>query len=262
MTAANPDAVRARKNEGKTPIIAYDAVVKKFGELTVLRGITAHVNEGEVVCLIGPSGSGKTTLLRCTNTLEPISGGNVIYQGKPIPKEEAAVRAIRRQMGMVFQSFELFPHMTALRNITVGPTTVLGMGMAQAEAKAFALLDKVGLRDKANSHPAQLSGGQQQRVAIARSLAMDPELMLFDEPTSALDPETIGEVLNVMKRLAEEGMTMIVVTHEMAFARRVADWVLVFDQGNLIEEGPPKQIFDAPLATRTRDFLSHLGWSG
>jgi polar amino acid transport system ATP-binding protein len=165
-------------------------------------------------------------------------------------------------MGMVFQSFELFPHMTALGNIMVGPGTVLGMPRAEAEVRARDLLAKVGLADKADSYPSQLSGGQQQRVAIARSLAMDPQVMLFDEPTSALDPETIGEVLNVMKALAEEGMTMLVVTHEMSFARRVADWILVFDDGRIVEQGPPGQVFDAPIAARTRDFLGHLGWGG
>jgi polar amino acid transport system ATP-binding protein len=253
-------APAARKHERGTPIIAYEGVVKRFGALEVLKGITAHVNEGEVVCLIGPSGSGKTTLLRCTNALEPIQGGQVLFEGKPLPEQEAEARKVRRHMGMVFQSFELFPHMTALKNITVGPRTVLGTPADKAEHAALALLKKVGLVEKAGSYPSELSGGQQQRVAIARSLAMDPRVMLFDEPTSALDPETIGEVLNVMKALAEEGMTMLVVTHEMTFARRVADWVLVFDQGELIEQGPPEQIFEAPLVERTRNFLSHLGW--
>jgi len=260
MTAYDEEALRRRKGEGNLPIIAYEGVVKRYGKVEVLHGITAHVNKGEVVCLIGPSGSGKTTLLRCTNALESIQGGQVVFEGQPLPKDDKEVRNIRRQMGMVFQSFELFPHMTALRNITVGPMTVLGMSEADARTKAHALLKKVGLADKAESYPSELSGGQQQRVAIARSLAMNPQAMLFDEPTSALDPETVGEVLNVMKALAEEGMTMIVVTHEMTFARRVADWVLVFDKGNLIEEGPPAQIFDAPLVDRTREFLSHLGW--
>jgi len=262
MSAVNEAVLAARKHQGNTPIVAYEGVVKNFGAVAVLRRITAHVNEGEVVCLIGPSGSGKTTLLRCTNALEPVQGGRVLFEGRPLPKKETEVRMVRRQMGMVFQNFELFPHMTALKNITVGPMTVLGTDQAEARRKAMGLLEKVGLADKAGSYPSELSGGQQQRVAIARSLAMDPQVMLFDEPTSALDPETIGEVLNVMKALAEEGMTMIVVTHEMTFARRVADWVLVFNQGELIEQGPPQQIFDAPLVSRTRDFLSHLGWGG
>jgi polar amino acid transport system ATP-binding protein len=262
MSVFCPDAMKDRKAEGKTPIIAYENVVKKFGELAVLRGISGHVNTGEVMCLIGPSGSGKTTLLRCTNALEKISGGRIMFEGQPVPQDESKVKLIRRQMGMVFQSFELFPHMTALGNITVGPIVVRGVGGAEAKAKAMALLEKVGLADKADSYPSQLSGGQQQRVAIARSLAMDPQMMLFDEPTSALDPETVGEVLNVMRQLAREGMTMIVVTHEMSFARRVADWILVFDRGNIIEEGPPAQIFDSPLVARTQEFLSHLGWHG
>jgi polar amino acid transport system ATP-binding protein len=262
MSRTDEAALAARKREGSVPAIAYDGVVKSFGAHIVLKNITAHVNEGEVVCLIGPSGSGKTTLLRCTNALEPIQGGRVLFEGEPLPNEEARAREVRRQMGMVFQSFELFPHMTALKNITVGPRTVLGTSQGESNSKAMALLEKVGLADKAGSYPSELSGGQQQRVAIARSLAMNPRVMLFDEPTSALDPETIGEVLNVMKTLAEEGLTMIVVTHEMTFARRVADWILVFDQGELIEQGPPRQIFDAPLVGRTRDFLSHLGWGG
>ena len=262
MTASDANASKARKNEGKQPIIAYEEVTKNFGALNVLKGITAHVNSGEVVCLIGPSGSGKTTLLRCTNALESVTGGRVVFEGQPLPTDRQKVRIVRRQMGMVFQSFELFPHMTALGNITVGPTTVLGVSAEEARANAERLLAKVGLADKANVHPAQLSGGQQQRVAIARSLAMNPQVMLFDEPTSALDPETVGEVLDIMKQLAEEGMTMVVVTHEMSFARRVADWVLVFDKGNIVEEGPPPQIFESPLTDRTRDFLSHLGWSG
>jgi polar amino acid transport system ATP-binding protein len=249
----------ARKGEGETPIIAYEAVVKSFGALQVLHGITAHINKGEVVCLIGPSGSGKSTLLRCTNALEALSGGRVVFEGEPLPGEDR-VRFVRRRMGMVFQSFELFPHMTARHNVMVGPQKVLGLPAAEARQRADELLAKVGLTDKAEVRPAQLSGGQQQRVAIARALAMQPAVMLFDEPTSALDPETIGEVLNVMKRLADEGMTMIVVTHEMSFARRVADRIAVFDHGRVIEVGPPAQIFDHPTVERTRDFLSHLGW--
>ena len=209
-------------------------------------GISARINKGEVVCLIGPSGSGKSTVLRCTNALESISGGSL--------------RNIRRRMGMVFQSFELFPHKTALDNVAIGPITVLGMNPAQARSQAMALLEKVDLVGKASSYPASLSGGQQQRVAIARALAMSPEVMLFDEPTSALDPETIGEVLGVMKQLAEEGMTMVVVTHEMAFARQVASWIIVFDNGKIVEQGSPRQIFDEPLEVRTREFLGHIGW--
>jgi polar amino acid transport system ATP-binding protein len=263
MSASDPARHLGRKNADQPPLLAYSGVVKRFGQLTVLNGITARINRGEVVCLIGPSGSGKSTLLRCTNALEIVDEGQVLFDGSPMPRGDTReVRPIRRRMGMVFQSFELFPHMNALDNVAVGPVTVLGVPSKDAKSKALALLDKVGLKEKAASYPSELSGGQQQRVAIARALAMEPELMLFDEPTSALDPETIGEVLNVMKRLAEEGMTMLVVTHEMTFARRVADWVMVFDHGRLVEEGPPSQIFDAPLADRTRDFLSHLGWGG
>jgi polar amino acid transport system ATP-binding protein len=243
-------------------VVIYDKVVKRFGSLTVLDGVTAHVDRGEVVCLIGPSGSGKSTLLRCTNALETVDGGRVIFDGRPMPEAETERRRVRQRMGMVFQSFELFPHMTAIGNVACGRQTVLGEPRQAAETRAIALLEKVGLRDKALSYPNMLSGGQQQRVAIARALAMDPEVMLFDEPTSALDPETVGEVLTTMKQLAEEGMTMIVVTHEMSFARRVGHRVIVFDRGRVVEQGPPQQIFDAPLQARTREFLSHLGWSG
>ena len=179
-----------------------------------------------------------------------------------MPTVENESRKVRRRMGMVFQNFELFPHKSAVDNVAIGPMTVLGMNQTEARDRAMKLLEKVGLSDKANNFPSGLSGGQQQRVAIARALAMEPEVMLFDEPTSALDPETIGEVLNVMKRLAEEGMTMVVVTHEMAFARCVANWVVVFDHGKVVEQGPPEQIFETPNAERTRDFLSHLGWNG
>ena len=235
---------------------------KRFGDFVALAGVSAEVRKGEVVCLIGPSGSGKSTLLRCTNGLELIDDGAVALDGRLLPHDWDGMRRVRQRMGMVFQNFELFPHKTALGNVTVGPVTVLRMAKKDAENRALNMLKKVGLADKAASYPAQLSGGQQQRVAIARALAMEPEVMLFDEPTSALDPETIGEVLNVMAQLAEEGMTMIVVTHEMTFARRVADWVIVMDRGAIIEEGPPEQIFDAPTVERTRDFLSHLGWSG
>jgi len=245
-----------------TPVVVYDNVVKRFGALTVLDGVTAHADRGEVVCLIGPSGSGKSTLLRCTNALETVEGGRVIFDGRPLPEAESERRRVRQRMGMVFQSFELFPHMTAIGNVACGRQTVLGEAREAAEIRAIALLDKVGLRDKALSYPSTLSGGQQQRVAIARALAMDPEVMLFDEPTSALDPETVGEVLSTMKQLAEEGMTMIVVTHEMSFARRVGHRVIVLDRGRVVEQGPPQQIFDAPREARTRDFLSHLGWSG
>jgi len=252
----------ARKNAGQPPVLVYENVRKLYGDFVALKDVSLQVQKGEVMCLIGPSGSGKSTLLRCTNALETIDGGRVLLDGVPLPARESEVRKVRQRMGMVFQSFELFPHKSALDNVAMGPVTVLGMSQADARARARTLLDKVGLGDKAQNFPANLSGGQQQRVAIARALAMEPEVMLFDEPTSALDPETVGEVLNVMQKLAHEGMTMIVVTHEMSFARRVADWVVVFESGAIIEQGPPAQIFDAPTVTRTRDFLGHLGWNG
>jgi polar amino acid transport system ATP-binding protein len=245
-----------------TVMLDYDKVQKRFGDFVALAGVSMQVRTGQVVCLIGPSGSGKSTLLRCTNGLEMLDGGEIRLEGQPLPRDPRGMRAVRQRMGMVFQNFELFPHRTALANVMSGPVTVLRLSRAEAEQRARALLAKVDLSDKAMSYPANLSGGQQQRVAIARALAMQPNIMLFDEPTSALDPETIGEVLNVMKRLAEEGMTMIVVTHEMNFARRVADHVVVFERGAIMEQGSPSQIFDAPLMERTRDFLSHLGWEG
>jgi polar amino acid transport system ATP-binding protein len=244
------------------PVLIYRDVRKLFGTFVALAGVSMEVAKGQVMCLIGPSGSGKSTLLRCTNGLETIDGGMILLDGVALARDERGMRQMRRRMGMVFQNFELFPHKTVLNNVAIGPRIVLRMDDGAARQRAEALLDKVGLADKASSYPANLSGGQQQRVAIARALAMEPEVMLFDEPTSALDPETIGEVLNVMKRLAEEGMTMIVVTHEMTFARRVADWVVVFEHGLIMEQGPPTQIFDAPRVERTREFLSHLGWAG
>jgi polar amino acid transport system ATP-binding protein len=256
------DASAGRSKGAKPRIIRYEGVIKRYGSFRALSGVNLDVHSGEVVCLIGPSGSGKSTLLRCTNGLESIDGGAIEFEGALLPRDDRALRAVRQRMGMVFQSFELFPHLTALDNVAEGPRTVLGMDKAEAERRANAMLAKVGLADKAANHPSALSGGQQQRVAIARALAMEPDVMLFDEPTSALDPETIGEVLNVMKALAEEGMTMVVVTHEMTFARRVGDWVAVFDVGRIVEQGPPQQIFEAPETERTRDFLSHLGWNG
>ena len=243
-------------------ILLYRDVRKRFGDFEALAGVSMEVRRGQVMCLIGPSGSGKSTLLRCTNGLETLDGGEILVDGVRLARDERGLREMRRRMGMVFQNFELFPHKTVLANVALAPRIVLRMDEAAAHERARGLLDKVGLTDKAESYPANLSGGQQQRVAIARALAMEPEVMLFDEPTSALDPETIGEVLTVMKRLAEEGMTMIVVTHEMTFARRVADWVVVFERGLILEQGPPAQIFDAPKVERTREFLSHLGWEG
>ncbi|HZR72559.1 amino acid ABC transporter ATP-binding protein [Bradyrhizobium sp.] len=260
MTTASETS--QRKAQGTTPVVSYSGVIKRFGAVTVLTGVSMEVRKGEVVCLIGPSGSGKSTLLRCTNGLERIDGGEILLDGQLLPSDGKGLRLMRRRMGMVFQNFELFPHKTALENVVVGPVTVLGISRDEAVERATALLAKVGLSDRAGNYPSQLSGGQQQRVAIARALAMEPEVMLFDEPTSALDPETVGEVLAVMKRLAEEGMTMLVVTHEMAFARRVSDWVVVMDKGAIIEQGPPQQIYDAPQVARTKEFLSHLGWAG
>lgn len=249
-----------RKGADSPPVVVYEDVRKMYGEFVALDGVTVQVNKGEVMCLIGPSGSGKSTLLRCTNALEEINGGKILFDGMALPKSEPEMRKIRRRMGMVFQNFELFPHKNALENVATGPITVLGMAPEQARQRALVLLEKVGLSDKAQNFPANLSGGQQQRVAIARALAMEPEVMLFDEPTSALDPETIGEVLSVMKRLADEGMTMVVVTHEMAFARQVANWVVVFDHGKVVEQGTPEQVFEHPTQARTRDFLGHIGW--
>jgi polar amino acid transport system ATP-binding protein len=251
-----------RAKSGEATIIRYVDVIKRYGRFTALAGVSLDVYAGEVVCLIGPSGSGKSTLLRCTNGLETLDGGDIEFEGARLAHDERGLRAMRQRMGMVFQNFELFPHLTAEQNVAEGPRTVLRTGIADARRRAEAMLDKVGLADKAASFPSALSGGQQQRVAIARALAMEPDVMLFDEPTSALDPETIGEVLGVMKTLADEGMTMVVVTHEMSFARRVGDWVAVFDAGRIVEEGPPARIFEQPAVARTREFLSHLGWNG
>jgi polar amino acid transport system ATP-binding protein len=259
----NMHSTRARRvGDDAPPILTIAGVTKRYGSLVALRDVSLSIHRGEVVCLIGPSGSGKSTLLKCSNALEPVDEGRILFDGEEVRAHDRSVRRVRQRMGMVFQNFELFPHLTVLRNITIGPTTVLNLDRAIAEQRARALLSKVGLSEKEASYPSALSGGQQQRVAIARALAMEPAMMLFDEPTSALDPETIGEVLTVMKALADEGMTMAVVTHEMDFARRVADWAVVFDKGRIIEEGPPKQIFEEPIVPRTRDFLSHLGWHG
>jgi polar amino acid transport system ATP-binding protein len=251
---------QGRVGQGEAPILVFQAVEKRYEDLEALRGVSFQVNRGEVICLIGPSGSGKSTLLRCANGLETVDGGRIVFEGIDLRDARTDLVRVRQRIGMVFQHFELFPHMTALRNVMAGPLTVLRMARTAAEAKARELLGKVGLAEKAATYPAQLSGGQQQRVAIARALAMEPDVMLFDEATSALDPETIGEVLTVMKRLADEGMTMVVVTHEMDFAKRVADWVVVFDEGRVIEQGPPVQIFERATVARTREFLSHLGW--
>jgi polar amino acid transport system ATP-binding protein len=231
---------------------------KSFGDLEVLRGIDFRVEQGEVVCVIGPSGSGKSTLLRCINLLEQPTSGQIVVGGVDVTDPDVDIDAARRGIGMVFQQFNLFPHLTALENVTIAQRRVLRRDKAAAERVAQENLARVGLTDKAQSYPAQLSGGQQQRVAIARALAMGPELMLFDEPTSALDPELVGDVLAVMRRLAGEGMTMIVVTHEMSFAREVADRVAFIDDGLFVEEGPPAQVIGDPKHDRTRTFLARL----
>lgn len=230
---------------------------KSFGKLEVLRGIDCHIKEKEVVVVIGPSGSGKSTFLRCLNKLEEPTSGEIIVDGIPL-NSETNVNAIRREVGMVFQRFNLFPHMTALQNVMLAPGIVRKVDKKEAEKTAMELLEKVGLVDKANEYPDRLSGGQQQRVAIARALAMKPKIMLFDEPTSALDPEMVGEVLAVMKNLAREGMTMVVVTHEMGFAREVGDRVIFMDEGIIMEEGKPEEVFGNPQNTRTQSFLSKI----
>lgn len=239
-------------------MIEVKNLCKSFGDLQVLKGISETINDQEVVCVIGPSGSGKSTFLRCLNLLEEPSGGEVFLDGKKINDSDVDIDEIREKLGMVFQGFNLFPHMTVLDNLTLAPIKVKGMEKAAAEEKACKLLETVGLADKAEKYPASLSGGQKQRVAIARALAMDPEIMLFDEPTSALDPEMVGEVLNVMKNLAENGMTMVIVTHEMGFAREVADRVLFIDEGNILEQGTPAELFGNPQHDRTKNFLSKV----
>ncbi|WP_156157628.1 amino acid ABC transporter ATP-binding protein [Demequina pelophila] len=245
---------------------------KMFGDLHVLRGVDLTVSAGEVCVVLGPSGSGKSTLLRCINELEVLTGGQVRIEGELIGYEERhhgghtrlhrlhpkRIAAQRSRIGMVFQRFHLFPHMTALENVMEAQVQVRGRSKAEAKARAVEMLGRVGLSDRMDHYPAQLSGGQQQRVAIARALAMDPEIMLFDEPTSALDPELVGEVLAVMKDLAASGMTMVVVTHEIGFAREVADHVLFMDEGVIVEEGPASQVIDAPQESRTQDFISHV----
>lgn len=231
---------------------------KQFGESHVLRGISCEIAANEVVCVIGPSGSGKSTFLRCINALETLSGGEVLVNGFAIHSQKTDLNKMRESVGMVFQRFNLFPHMTVLENIIMAPMGVKKLSRADAILRAEALLRKVGLLDKIDAYPSSLSGGQQQRVAIARALAMEPKIMLFDEPTSALDPELVGEVLAVMKSLAHEGMTMVVVTHEMGFAREVADRVLFIDQGIIQEEGTPQQIFSNPANPRTQAFLSKV----
>jgi len=239
-------------------VIEVNNLTKEFGKLKVLRGITETIKENEVVCVIGPSGSGKSTFLRCINLLETPTSGEVRINGEQINKKGVDINEIRKKMGMVFQNFNLFPHMTTLQNITISPVKVNKAAKAEAEEQAMELLKMVGLQDKAHVYPSSLSGGQKQRAAIARALAMKPEIMLFDEPTSALDPEMVGEVLQVMKDLTHQGMTMVIVTHEMGFAREVADRVLFMDEGLIVEQGTPEEIFGNPKNERTKSFLSKV----
>ena len=231
---------------------------KSFGKNHVLKGIDEHIKKGEVVVVIGPSGSGKSTFLRCLNLLEEPTSGKIVFEDNDITDKKVDINKIREKMGMVFQQFNLFPHKTVLENLTIAPIKVKGISKAQAEKKAMELLDRVGLSNKAKAYPSSLSGGQKQRIAIARALAMEPDVMLFDEPTSALDPEMVGEVLNVMKDLAKEGMTMVVVTHEMGFAKEVGDRIIFMDNGNIVEQGTPEEIFSNPKNPRTIDFLSKV----
>ncbi|MEU8002925.1 amino acid ABC transporter ATP-binding protein [Catellatospora sp. NPDC049111] len=240
------------------PLIVLDAVNKWFGDLHVLRDVSLTVDRGEVVVVIGPSGSGKSTLCRAVNRLETINSGSIRFDGNPLPAEGRALAKLRSEVGMVFQSFNLFAHKSILDNVTLAPIKVRGESKANARARGMQLLERVGIANQANKLPAQLSGGQQQRAAIARALAMQPKAMLFDEPTSALDPEMVGEVLDVMTSLAKEGMTMIVVTHEMGFARAAADRVVFMADGQLVEQAPPAEFFGDPQSERARDFLSKV----
>jgi len=239
-------------------IVEFKKVTKRFGDLTILKDVDLNIEAGEKVVLIGPSGSGKSTLLRCINALEPINGGDLIVDGYSVNDGSGSVRIIRQEAGMVFQQFNLFPQMTALENVSFGPRRVRGTPKRLAEEQARAILEKVGLSEKAHSYPSELSGGQQQRVAIARALAIKPKLMLFDEPTSALDPELRHEVLQVMQDLAEDGMTMVVVTHEMSFARKVGTRLIFMENGKISVDGPPKELLDNPKNPRLREFIQHV----
>lgn len=239
-------------------MIYVNNLEKSFGKNNVLKGVNEHIKKGEVVVVIGPSGSGKSTFLRCLNLLEEPTGGEIIFEGKNITDKKVNINKLREKMGMVFQQFNLFPHKTVLENITIAPIKVKKIKKSDAEAKAIRLLEKVGLKNKKDVYPAQLSGGQKQRIAIARALAMEPDVMLFDEPTSALDPEMVGEVLNVMKDLASEGMTMVVVTHEMGFAKEVGDRIVFMDGGSILESGKPEEFFANPKNERTKEFLSKV----
>ncbi len=255
-----PGTTAATHEEARTgdPVVRLAGLHKSFGDNHVLRGIDFSVRPREVVCVIGPSGSGKSTLLRCINMLEQPQEGSVVVHGEELNDPDCDIDAVRRHIGMVFQQFNLFPHKSALANCTVAQETVLGRSSAEARETALMNLERVGLSEKKDARPAELSGGQQQRVAIARALSMEPSLMLFDEPTSALDPELVGEVLTVMRRLADDGMTMIVVTHEMAFAREVADRVVFMDGGRIVEEGTPAEVIGNPREERTREFLHRV----
>ena len=239
-------------------IIDINDLSKAFGDLKVLTNISTQIRKGDVVCVIGPSGSGKSTFLRCMNLLETPTGGHIYFEGTDITDPKTNIDKLRQKMGMVFQQFNLFPHMTMLDNMTLAPMKLLGRPKDEAETEALKLLERVGLKEKASAYPGQLSGGQKQRVAIVRALAMHPDVMLFDEPTSALDPEMVGEVLNVMRQLAEEHMTMVVVTHEMGFAREVATRVMFMEGGNFIEENEPKEFFEHPKSERLKAFLSKV----
>jgi polar amino acid transport system ATP-binding protein len=240
------------------PIIRFAGVNKWFGTLHVLNAVDLDIARGEVVCVIGPSGSGKSTLIRCMNRLEPIQEGSLVVDGVDLAQKSVDIAAVRREIGFVFQSFNLYPHMTALENVTLAPVVVKKTSRAEAEKLGCSLLERVGLAEKFNAYPLQLSGGQQQRVAIARALAMEPKVLLFDEPTSALDPEMVKEVLDVMKGLAHTGITMVVVTHEMGFAREVCDRIVFMDEGRILEIAPPTQFFEAPANERSRSFLSKI----
>ena len=259
MTATTPATpAPAPPPASGAPLVVVDKVNKFFGDLHVLHDVDLHVDRGEVLMVIGPSGSGKSTLIRCINRLEPVTSGKITIDGQPLPEEGKALARLRADVGMVFQSFNLFAHKTILQNVTLGPMKVRKMSKADAKDKAMKLLERVGIAAKAGSYPAELSGGQQQRAAIARALAMEPKLMLFDEPTSALDPEMIKEVLDVMVELASEGTTMVVVSHEMGFARSAARRVAFMDGGRIVEIAPPEQFFARPESDRARDFLSKI----
>ena len=239
-------------------MIRINGLYKDFGDNHVLKGITNHIQKGEVVVVIGPSGSGKSTFLRCLNLLETPTAGEIILEGQTITDPKVDINKVRTKLGMVFQQFNLFPHKTVAENIMISPMLVKKVSREAAHEKAVSLLNRVGLAEKENAYPSSLSGGQQHRAAIARALAMEPDVMLFDEPTSALDPEMVGEVLGVMKQLANDGMTMVIVSHEMGFAREVGDRILFMDDGQIVEEGPPEQMFNNPQHPRTRDFLSKV----